>query len=175
MKRIARSATLASLCLLTGLAGACGGGGEVQLGDRLWVDALPKGPREPFAAFVVSRPREGAPLYGSFYRGSLLRGGHDVFEWEPGDDPSQATLRLLQDGREAAIRVERCEPSPGFDHCVLLHGDPQGVRRYESRRRWGAPESAPAGADALAQLRALAAEDAALAERLGLAAAADER
>ena len=166
--RTARTATPASLCLLTVLlASACGGEGEVQLGDRLWIDTMPTSPRDAFTAFVVARPREGAPIFGSFYRGSLLRGGHDAVAWIPGDDPEHATLRLLQDDRESAIAVSRCEPSPGFDHCIVLDGDPQGVRRYESRRRWGAPESAAAATpEVLALLRTLASEDTSLAALL---------
>ena len=163
MQRLVRFATAASLCLLTVCAGC--GEGEVSIGGRLWIDAMPDSPRAPIAAFVVSRPEEGKGRYGSFYRGSLLRGGHDVFAWrEDSDDPSQVTLRLLQDGREVAIRVARCEPSPGFDHCVTLEGDPQGARRYQSRRRWGAPESA--GFEVRSMLTALAAEDAELAALL---------
>lgn len=112
----------------------CGGGGSSTVTERLWVSGVPKSPREPLAAFATTH-KKGETYLGAFFQGTLYRGGHDVFEWQP-SGKSRARLQFLQDGRRVDVRTESCKPSRGFDLCVLVHGDPLGVVRYESRKRW---------------------------------------
>lgn len=107
--------------------------------NRLWIDHLPDSKRDSLAALMIGQAGDDKRTFGGFYRGTVFRGSFDAFEWiaDP-DDASKATLRLLQDEEVSALTIETCEPDPRFDFCVLLRGDPQGVERYQSRRRWGA-------------------------------------
>ncbi len=75
---------------------------------------------------------------GAIFQGTAYRGVHNLVRWEPrdGSHGTAGTLVLLADGARHKIRVETCRPSRGFDHCILMRGDPTGTRRYESRRRW---------------------------------------
>ncbi len=138
-----------ALVLALALSG-CGRSGPAPATERLWVSALPKDARASFTAFVTIRAGDQR-YYGSFYHGSLLRGGHDAFRWEPidnngdnngdnsGDDRGDgrgARLTFLHDGHERNLRLSRCEPSDGFDLCVEVRGGPYGVERYQSRKRW---------------------------------------
>jgi len=53
--------------------------------------------------------------------------------------PIAARIVMLQSGREYEIEVESCKPSPGFDMCILVKGNPTGNDRFESRKRWVIP------------------------------------
>lgn len=110
------------------------GGGEATATERLWISTVPTSPKEPITAFITTRTSDGKYL-GAFFKGSLYRGGHDVFEWYD-DGKDAAHLEFLQDGTKAKLRIEKCTPTTGFDHCMLLHGDPTGTVRYQSRKRW---------------------------------------
>ncbi len=126
------SIALAGFALL-GFAGGCGSSSNAPT-ERLWVSGVPTSTRAEISAFVTTRTGEGKFL-GAFFSGSLLRGKHDVFEWED-DGADAAKLKFLQDGKVRRIRIEPCKPSTGFDRCILVHGDPTGKVRYQSRKRW---------------------------------------
>jgi hypothetical protein len=120
--------------LLAGSIGGCRDPGPGTATDRLWISELPTSPRKPITAFLVTRTH-GARLAGAFFQGSAFRGEHDLFEWQP-KAQGRATIRFFQDDEVTSVRFETCKPSHGFDHCIVLHGDPKGVERYQSRRRW---------------------------------------
>lgn len=129
-----------SLCLLTAFSGAlagCGGDGTASLGNRLWIDHVPADRRDPIAAVTLGEAAAGGKTAGVFYRGSIFRGTFDTFTWKQLEE-GRAELSLLQEEKTVTVRIEGCEPDDSFDYCVLIHGDPQGVRRYQSRKRWGA-------------------------------------
>jgi len=113
---------------------SCGGGSEATATERLWVSTVPTSPKAPLTAFLTTRTGKDKYI-GAFFAGSMLRGGHDVFEWIA-DGKDAATLRFLQDDRKRHIRFEACTPSRGFDYCLLVHGDPTGTGKYQSRKRW---------------------------------------
>jgi hypothetical protein len=116
------------------LVGGCGGKNTGSPTERLWVSGVPKNPKAPITAFITARTT-GDKFIGSFFSGSMLRGGHDVFEWRnEGDDA--AVLRFLQDGSSNRVRIETCKPTTGFDYCIIMHGDPTRTERYQSRKRW---------------------------------------
>jgi hypothetical protein len=117
---------------LAGLSG-CGKPPPANITERLWVSELPTSPKKDIAGFVISEVK-GKKL-GVFYRGSVYRGAHDMFRWT-GEKQGKGRMELLQDGSVYRIRTEPCEPSKGFDHCILMHGDPTGKVRYQSRKRW---------------------------------------
>ncbi|MEZ4452651.1 MAG: hypothetical protein R3B09_24540 [Nannocystaceae bacterium] len=125
---------------------------------------MPTDRRDPIAAISLGEAGAGGKTAGVFYRGSIFRGAFDTFTWEQGEE-GRAELTLLQDEKTVKIRIEGCEPDQGFDYCVHLHGDPQGVRRYQSRRRWGA--RARADLDLAASLREALADDPEAAALLG--------
>ena len=129
--RVARTSTFVSLLAL-GLA-ACGGKGEATATERLWVSTVPTSPKQPVSAFLATKAKDGKYI-GAFLNGSLYRGGYDVFTWVPRS--GGADLTFLQDGTRARLGFETCKPSKGFDHCLLVKGDPTGTGRYQSRKRW---------------------------------------
>ena len=121
------------LAVLVTLSAGCGAS-EATVTERLWVSAIPKSPKTPITAFATMAG-DGDKYLGAFFSGTLLRGGHDVFEWKATGN-STASLRFLQDGTKANIRLETCKPDKIFDYCVNVHGDPTGTVRYQSRKRW---------------------------------------
>jgi len=132
------SAKLFLAGLAVSVLGACGKPPPANITERLWVSELPTNPKKEVAAFVISQVK-GKKL-GVFYRGSVYRGAHDMFQWT-GEDAGKGRMELLQDGAIHRIRTEQCEPSRGFDHCILMHGDPTGRVRYQSRKRWAVRKS----------------------------------
>jgi hypothetical protein len=122
------------LAISTALLLGCGGGADATATERLWVSGVPTNPKERLTAFITTRTGNDKYL-GAFFNGSLYRGGHDVFEWVA-DGKDSAHLKFMQDGRAVKLRIEKCEPSRGFDHCIRLKGDPMGIERYQSRKRW---------------------------------------
>ncbi len=167
MTLIARFSSHATFCLLaafvTSLAAFGCGGGEAAgpIHDRLWLTKVPKKLTEEVGAFMVVRASE-SKQYGSLFKGSMHRGSYDTFHWAPeGED--RAKLRTVQDDKVHNVRVAACEPDEGFHYCMLVHGDPQGVERYQSRKGWGLgrPNKLKPGAafDLASQLRALADAD----------------
>lgn len=162
MTGISRFFLAATLCLtgasVTSLAG-CGGGdaGPLPLANRLWLSKLPGKATDVVGAMVVLQGAEGKAQYGALYRGSVFRGGFEVFEWLP-DGEGRARMRFLQDGKSVKIRTEDCKPDLGFHACVLVHGDPFGVVRYQTRKRWGVRGDV-ASLDVAAELRGVAEAD----------------
>jgi hypothetical protein len=120
--------------LVASTPAACGRPHDAELTERLWVSELPKNPRQTIGAFVISHVKNRE--LGVFYRGSVYRGAHDVFRFRGVAGGAKGTLQLLQDGASHEVHTQTCTPDRGFDHCILLHGDPTGVVRYQSRKRW---------------------------------------
>lgn len=125
---------------LTGLTAlalvGCSKAAPSEIADRLWVSEMPSGPRDQVDAFMLAEVKGRA--LGSFYHGSLYRGAHDSFKWtSKGKDKGE--LQLLQDGRTKSITIRSCKPDEGFDMCIRLEGDPKGVVRYQSKKRWAIP------------------------------------
>jgi hypothetical protein len=124
--------TLVALCGV--LVAGCGGGKPSTPTERLWVSGVPTNTKATISAFVTTRTSDDKYI-GAFFRGSLLRGSHDVFAWTD-DGKSEATLEFLQDGTKQRVRFESCEPNRGFDYCVQLSGGSAVAGRYQSRKRW---------------------------------------
>jgi hypothetical protein len=164
ISRILQTATLSligvSLATLT-----CGGDGaetDLPLTNRVWLTQVPKKADDMFGALVVFEAR-GRRQFGALYRGSIYRGTFELFEWKPDGDEGRAHMRLLQDDRSVKIRTERCTPDAGLEACVLLHGDPLGAVRYQSKRVWGLrgrpAVTSPLEIDLASELRALVVAD----------------
>ena len=132
--RLTLSLALAAGALST-FAG-CGKAPPAEVADRLWVAEMPTSPRSMVNAFVLTEV--GKRNVGSFYHGSLFRGTHDSFTWTT-KAKDRGVIYLLQDQRNHEVRTRSCKPTAGFDQCVLLEGDPKGVVRYQSRKRWAIP------------------------------------
>jgi hypothetical protein len=132
---------------------------DVPLHDRLWLTAVPKSVKDSVGVLTIVRASESRQ-YGWIFKGSLLRGVYDTFHWQP-DGEHRAHMRMLQDDKVYKIRTEACEPSTGFHYCVLVHGDPQGEVRYESRKLWGLtrPKAKGSAFDLASELERLAGED----------------
>jgi hypothetical protein len=141
---------------VSALAG-CGKPPSANLTERLWVSDLPTNPKETISMFVISDVKNRQ--LGLFYRGSMYRGVHDLFRWNGDAGGHKGKMRLLQDGKVHAIRTETCEPGRGFDFCILVHGDPTGVVRYQSRKRWALRKKGASNLDANEVFRIVAEED----------------
>lgn len=139
------------------LLAGCGKPPAANLTERLWVSDLPTNPKATISMFVISDVK--ARKLGLFYRGSMYRGVHDLFRWSGDDAGRKGKMRLLQDGKVHAIHTETCEADRGFDYCILVHGDPTGVVRYQSRKRWALRKKAAGSLDAIEVLEILAEED----------------
>lgn len=156
---------LAALLVTSLAVPACGGGDDdaaPAVHNRLWITKIPKGAKDEFGLLAIAKVGS-RKQYGKLYRGSLVRGSFELFEWIP-EEGGRAHMRLLQDDRSVKIRTEKCEPDAGYHLCVVVHGDPLGEVRYQSRKYWGLP--ARAGALDLAELRELAEDDADLSAAL---------
>lgn len=167
-------AVLVGGALAAGVFSGCGGGGTAEATERLWVSDVPTNPKAPMTAFLTMRSDDDRYL-GAFFVGSLLRGHHDVFRWTT-SAKDRARIELLQDGQVVDLRLEKCKPTTGFDHCLLVHGDPTGAGRYQSRKRWvvrrpGRKRDAASGLVMQAMIE-LAEDDAELASVLDAAAEA---
>jgi hypothetical protein len=122
-------------CLISAPLAISGcGGGTATATERLWISGLPSSPKTKITAFATTRTGNDKYL-GAFFEGTVLRGGHDVFEWTT-SGTDQAELKFLQDGKIARIRWSMCKPTTGFDYCLEMKGDPTGTKKYQSRKRW---------------------------------------
>lgn len=166
----ARVSALLLLSLVAPLPG-CGRGDpvDVPIHDRLWVTGVPKKPKDTVGVLAIVRASEKWQ-YGWLFKGSLLRGTYDTFHWTPdGEHEHRSQMRMIQDDKVYKVRTEACEPTAGFHYCVLVHGDPQGEVRYQSRKFWGLSrpkDSKSMGFDLTAELERLAGEDPELAALL---------
>jgi hypothetical protein len=116
------------------LGGATGcGGGAATPTERLWVSGVPTSPRESVSAFLTMK--SGDHYMGSFFRGSLYRGSHDVFTWRD-KGKGRAEVKLLQDDKTVMLTLGTCEPIKGFDYCIIVESKATGRERYYSRKRW---------------------------------------
>jgi len=139
---------------------ACSKGPPTEVADRLWVAQMPTNPRSTVDAFVLTEV--GKRSVGSFYHGSLYRGTHDSFQWMT-KSKDRAVIRMLQNQRDHEVGTRSCKPTTGFDQCILLEGDPKGIVRYQSRKRWAIPRRGKdQRLDVPALLVELAEDDAAL-------------
>ncbi|MCH9682071.1 MAG: hypothetical protein K0V04_11605 [Deltaproteobacteria bacterium] len=173
MRTVTRAGAIGLILGSAGLVVSCGGGTTATATERLWVSGIPTNAKEPLTAFVTMRSGEDKFL-GAFFHGTLLRGSHDVFNWEPTGN-GRARVEYLQDGHYANLRFESCKPSTGYDHCLLVTGGPTGTQRYQSRKRWvvrrpGRKRDATVGLFAVT-LAELAEDDEQLASALDAAAA----
>jgi hypothetical protein len=145
---------------LTGLAAlalvGCRDSAPSELTDRLWVSEMPANPRDQVDAFMLAEVRGRA--YGSFYHGSLFRGSHDSFKWT-GNGKDKGEIELLQDGKTKTVTIRTCKPDAGFDMCVRLEGDPKGIVRYQSKKRWAVPGRGKKALDVPAAIAELAEDD----------------
>ena len=133
MDRLLRRTILSILCVALLSILSCGKESPALLSDRLWVNKLPRGPRDSIAALVLSRA--GKRNVGAFYRGSLYRGSHELLNWKQSGENTW-TFVLKQDNSTHQVRTQPCNPSAGFDYCIRLIGDPSGIVKYQSRKRW---------------------------------------
>ncbi len=117
------------------LLAGCSGGGAATVTERLWISGVPTDPKAEISAFATTKTDQADRYVGVFYRGSIMRGTHDVFEWRNvGKD--DAELVLLQDNQRVKLHFTPCKPTTGFDHCVEVRQGTAKPERYYSRKRW---------------------------------------
>jgi hypothetical protein len=165
-RRFARQKFAAALAVFAALGSvSCTEAPAAEVSDRIWISALPAGPRDSFSAVVLtSRANKGL---GMFYQGSIYRGGYDLVSWKS-QGVGRFQLELLQTKSRHEIRSEPCQPAAGFDYCVRLIGDPSGTVRYYSRKRWTLRRKAKGASELNDEVQAI------LSESLGLADESEE-
>lgn len=128
-------AVVVGSCLgLGAVLGAAGcSGGAATPTERLWVSGVPTSPKESIAAFLTAK--SGDHTMGSFFRGSLYRGHHDVFTWKD-TGKGKARIVLLQDEKKVDLTLATCDPITGFDYCLIVESSATGPQKYYSRKRW---------------------------------------
>lgn len=130
--------------------GACRGAPEADFADRLWVSTMPGDAREPFFAMLVTGARKRH--VGVLHAGSLYAGRWELFAFKRKNAKS-ATFEFLQSGARHEVQFVPCKPKTGFAYCVELQGDPTGVRRWYSKKRWALRRKS--SADATGELERL--------------------
>lgn len=116
-----------------GLGLGCRGESSDAVVDRLWISELPRSARANFVAFALSSQKGRS--FGLLHEGSVYRGSHRAFAWKQ-LAPGKFELQWLQEQRKARVVAEKCRPSAGFDHCVVMRGLGFGATRFQSRKRW---------------------------------------
>ncbi len=140
-RRVISSFSLVLVASVAASLTGCGKPPSAVVTNRLWVSTVPTSPRQATTAFAIASAR-GRNI-GVFHRGSVYEAKHQAFNWAARGERAQLTL--LQDNETHELRVETCKPSRGFDRCVMLHGDPTGAVRYQSRKRWAFRDRKSAG------------------------------
>ena len=151
-----RPAVLAAPFVLTLFSVGCGSPPSAEVEERLWLSDFPTGPRAQVNAFMITEVR--GKRMGAFYRGSVYRGRHDAFSWTQ-TGKQTGRIRFLQDGKTHELAIKGCEPTRGFDHCIVLEGDPTGTSRYQSRKRWAVPRRGRRSLDPATVMLEIADED----------------
>ncbi len=135
---------LLALCLLAPAA-ACNGAPQTSITGRVWLSKTPRGPKDPFSAFVLASAGPG-PAAGVFHHGSAYAGTYRAVTFRA-TGSGEGLLTILQTGKTRTFRFRPCRPDRGYDRCIEVTGDPFGTRRYQSKDRWRIPgRSRPAGA-----------------------------
>ncbi len=130
---------------------------DVAITGRVWITQAPKGPRTPFAAFVLGSVGKG-PAAGVFHHGSLYAGAYRAVTFRP-TGRGRGKLRELQSGRTSTFTYRPCRPDRGYDRCIEVGGDPFGQTHYQSKDRWRIPGRRAGAADLAGALAHLFARD----------------
>jgi hypothetical protein len=104
--------------------------------DRLWIDQLPKAPKDTFNVFAaVSKEKIGV-----FQSGSQWKGSYEFFSHDAGDGALRILYLQTGDKEKVKTRAWRCKER-GMDYCLELKGSSRGVKRYRSQVGWEIGES----------------------------------
>ena len=99
--------------------------------NRLWIDHLPTGERDPVNLFLVSRPES----LGVFAEGSMWRGQMERFRFETEGDELRIVYPWSGDRERVTVNAAACHVDH-MDFCLELTGSSHGVTRYFSRHGW---------------------------------------
>lgn len=106
-------------------------GGEVAVADRLWIDHLPKGPRDPVQVFVMLDDDH----LGVFNRSSQWKGEFELFRYR--QDGAVVRAEFPQNGAKESIRTKATEcDGEDRDFCLELAGSSRGAKQYLSQEGW---------------------------------------
>ena len=114
--------------------------------DRFWVDHQPREPQEKFRVVFVS----GREPFGQFVDRTPWTGAFELFHYHMvphKDGVIDCIFGHTQERQQLSYTARPCHEN-GFDYCLELSGTSRGVKRYYSKKEWGA--HSPAEADAIA-------------------------
>jgi hypothetical protein len=113
---------------------------DQRLTDRLWIDHMPTSERDVFNVFMVMADQ---PV-GAFQKASAWQGQYEIFTYQAkGSGGFAVEFPHTGDRNTVRAKVTECNQG-GMDYCLELGGASRGVKRYYSRKDWGAT-SVPAG------------------------------
>jgi hypothetical protein len=105
--------------------------------DRLWIDHVPRGERDPIEIFVAN----DAEAVGEFVTTTRWAGKFEGFRFEAEGDELRAVFPQTGARERMTIRAKACDQR-GFDYCLVIEGSGHGTQRYYSQKDWVIERSA---------------------------------
>jgi len=105
--------------------------GNASVFDRIWIDQLPRKPKDTFHTFIAATQE---PV-GLFHAGSQWKGGYEVFAHTGGGGELRIVYLQTNETEKVKVRAWRCKEQ-GMDYCLELAGASRGVKRYRSMQGW---------------------------------------
>lgn len=99
--------------------------------DRLWVDHVPTGERDPFNVFFAHT----SPGFGGFAEETQWRGQMERFRFESEGDVIHAVFPWSRTREDITVRARPCQEHD-MDYCLDMSGSSHGVHRYYSMVGW---------------------------------------
>lgn len=99
--------------------------------NRMWIDHMPTGERDPFHVFAVFRPY----AQGGFAVETRWHGEVERFRFEGEGDTIHAVFPWQGDREKIVLRAYRCDEAD-MDFCLEMTGSKRGTKKYYSRSGW---------------------------------------
>jgi len=124
---------------LWGLSGWLGEDEEAakprQAVNRVWLERLPKSPRDAVGHFVLlDRKKRRIGVSGT---SSQWRHDVELFHWALDRDRLEQDFPQSQTKASSTVEVEKCDDAPRpFTMCLDIEGEDGNKQRFYSRREW---------------------------------------
>ena len=99
--------------------------------DRIWIDHMPRGERDPIEVFLAVDDYS----IGQFITTSRWAGKFEGFQYESKGEELRIVFPQTGTREKLTIRAAACEAS-GFDYCLDITGSSHGAKRYYSQKDW---------------------------------------
>jgi hypothetical protein len=99
--------------------------------NRLWIDHMPTGERDPFNVFVAHAP----PGFGGFAQETQWHGQMERFRFDIEGNVIHAVFPWSRTREDITLRARPCHEHD-MDYCLDVSGSSHGVARYYSLVGW---------------------------------------